>query len=190
LRSAINLVKGHRATWGFYIGDEVLPTAENIQQVEQLADEVKLLAPEKPTLYVTMPRDNLTEQLAPFAPLADLAGSDFYPVGAPAPLEAMSSVARTTRKLAVQSGSGPVLVLQSFSWSQYGTGTKYRFPTRKQMRRMRDAAIRHGSPSMLLWYSFNDILRSRRPGAHWRDLRKAAFAPLRGRRSAGRRSGR
>ena len=136
-----------------------------------------MLAPDRPTLYVAMPRDDLTEQLAPFAPLADLAGTDYYPVGAPGSLSETEEVARTTRNLAVKHGSGPVMVLQSFSWSQYGARADAPFPTRRQMRRMRDAAIRHGSPSMLLWYSFNDVFRYRHPRAHWRDLRRAAFSP-------------
>lgn len=178
LKSAIDLVRGHPATWGFYIGDEVHPTSENVEQVEWLAAEVKRLAPHRPTLYVAMPRDSLFEQLAPFAPLADMAGSDYYPVGSPDPLHGMRAVAETTRKLAVRHGRRPVLVLQSFSWSQYGAGGRYRFPTRREMRRMRNYALFHGTPSMLLWYSFNDISRSKRPRAHWRALKRAAFSRL------------
>src|SRR5262245_25153999 len=179
VRAAIDLVRKQKATWGFYIGDEVLPTSENVRQVESLANEVKRLAPEKPTLYVAMPRDDLTAQLAPFAPLADLAGADYYPVGSPARMRGLGPAARATRRLAARNGKAPVMVLQSFAWSQYGADGEERFPTRREMRWMRDAAIRHGSPSMLLWYSFNDILSSGRPQAHWRDLRRAAFAPLR-----------
>ncbi len=190
LRSAIDLVKDHPATWGFYIGDEVLPTSENIGQVATLANKVKALAPNKPTMYVTMPRDNLFEQLTPFAPLADVAGTDYYPVGAPPRLDGTAAIAKTTKNVAVRHDARPAMVLQAFSWAQYGARAESPFPSRREMRRMRNDAIRHGSPSMLLWYAYNDLLNSDHPEANWRALKAAAFAPYRPRahRRAHRRS--
>ena len=106
-----------------------------------------------------------------------MAGTDYYPVGAPATLDGISAVAKTTRKVAARHGSRPALVLQAFSWAQYGARAESPFPSRREMRRMRDNAIRHGSPSMLLWYAYNDLLNSNHPDANWRALKRAAFAP-------------
>lgn len=75
-------------------------------------------------------------------------------------------------------GAQPAMVLQAFSWSQYRTvPTPPRYPGTRHLRAMRDATIRYGSPAMILWYSYQDILRSDRPNRRWHALVSAAFAP-------------
>jgi hypothetical protein len=69
------------------------------------------------------------------------------------------------------------MVLQSFAWSQYGRSSSARFPTRAEMQQMRDLAITHGQPDMLIWYSFHDLMESSDPAGNWANLRAAAFAP-------------
>jgi hypothetical protein len=188
---ALGLVKDHPATWGFYVGDELLPTTQNITQATALSQEVKQIAPDKPTMYVALPRDDLTAQLDPYVPTADFAGADYYPVGMDPNVENMAGVAQTTRQLTDKHGKNSVLVLQAFSWSQYRSDLAPRFPTRDEMLRMRNLAIRHGEPDLLFWYAFNDILDSDSPATNWDNVREAAFAPyiqLDGvRRCAGRR---
>jgi hypothetical protein len=175
---AIGLVKDHPATWGFYIGDEALPTAENITQVNTLSSEVKQLAPNRPTMYVALPREGgLTQQLAPFVSTADYAGADHYPVGMDDDIAKMANIAEETRQLTSQQGRRSVLVLQAFSWSQYRTDLPSRFPTRDEMLQMRNLAIRHGEPDVLLWYAYNDIVESDSPASNWENVREAAFAP-------------
>ena len=100
---ALGLVKDHPATWGFYVGDELSPTSQNISQTKALANEVKSIAPNRPTLYVTIPNDNgvLTSQLEPFEQTADYVGADYYPVGKGNNLDALSGYAEDTRRLAV-----------------------------------------------------------------------------------------
>ena len=43
---------------------------------------------------------------------------------------------------------------------------------------MRDLSIHHAKPSLILWYSYYDIMRSDDPERHWADLVAGAFAPL------------
>jgi plasmid stabilization system protein ParE len=43
---------------------------------------------------------------------------------------------------------------------------------------MRDLALEHARPSLILWYSYFDIARSSDPDRHWADLVAGAFAPL------------
>jgi hypothetical protein len=176
---ALGLVKDHPATWGFYVGDELAPTPQNISQAKALANEVKSIAPNKPTLYVTIPNDNgvLTSQLEPFEQTADYVGGDYYPVGKGNNLDALSGYAEDTRQLAGQYGRKPMFVLQAFSWSEYDPSYADRFPTRNEMQTMRDAAITNGDPQMLLWYAFNDVMDSSDPAGNWNDVKAAAFAP-------------
>jgi hypothetical protein len=176
---ALGLVKDHPATWGFYVGDELSPTSTNVSQTKALADEVKSIAPNKPTLYVTIPNDDgvLTSQLEPFEQTADYVGADYYPVGKGNSLDALSGYAEDTRQLAAQHGRRPMFVLQAFSWSEYESGAADRFPSRGEMQTMRDSAIASGDPQMMLWYAFNDVMDSSDPAGNWQDVKAAAFAP-------------
>lgn len=168
---AISLIASHPATWGFYIGDEV-PAAE-AGQVATLSTAVRHLAPDKPQLYVARPGAALLE---PFAPFADLAGVDTYPIGSGDP--PVRQAARTARTVAAEAGAQTTVVLQAFSWSQYRPADPPHYPDAQSLRSMRDAAVRHANPSLILWYSYQDILRSDHPRQHWCELRWAAFAPV------------
>jgi hypothetical protein len=176
---ALGLVKDHPATWGFYIGDELVPTAQNVSQVSALANEVKQIAPGKPTMFVQLPRQDLAANLEPFLGAADHGLTDYYPIGMEPSLKRFPSVASGNRALTSAHGKGSGMVLQAFSWEQYYP-TVYPgapFPTRAEMLKMRDLAITHGQPGMLLWYAYNDVLDSSDPAGHWADVKAAAFAP-------------
>ena len=178
-RWALGLVRDHPATWGFYVGDELSPTSTNVSQTKALASEVKSIAPNKPTLYITIPNDDgvLTSQLEPFEQTADYVGADYYPVGKSNSIDALSRYASQTRELAGQYGRQAAFVLQAFSWSEYESGAADRFPSRGEMQTMRDQAIAAGDPQMLLWYAFNDVMDSSDPAGNWQDVKAAAFAP-------------
>jgi hypothetical protein len=74
-------------------------------------------------------------------------------------------------------GSNPIFVLQAFSWDSYDSSMADRFPTRSEMQQMRDMAIGSGDPQILLWYAFNDVMRSSNPTENWENVKAAAFAP-------------
>jgi hypothetical protein len=176
---ALGLVKDHPATWGFYVGDELSPTSQNVSQTTALEQEVKSIAAGKPTMYVTIPNDNgvLTTQLQPFAGVADYVGADYYPVGKADSMDGVSNYASETRQMTAGAGSNPIFVLQAFSWDSYDPSMADRFPTRSEMQQMRDMAIGSGDPQMLLWYAFNDVMRSSNPTEDWENVKAAAFAP-------------
>lgn len=170
-RLAIGLVADHPATWGFYIGDELPP--EETSRVRALSATVRLLGPDKPQLYVARPGE---AQLQPFLPFADVAGVDAYPVGSGDPH--VWQAARGARAVAAAAGVRSAVVLQAFSWSQYRPASLApAYPSERTLESMRDAAIRQGEPSMILWYSYQDILRSDHPQRRWSELTRAAFAP-------------
>jgi hypothetical protein len=178
-RWALGLVKDHPATWGFYVGDELAPTSTNISQTHALEQEVKSVAPDKPTMYVTIPNDNgvLTSQIQPFANVADYVGADYYPVGKSKGTDGVSDYAAETRSVTANAGTNPIFVLQAFSWDSYDSSMADRFPTRAEMQEMRDMAIGSGDPQMLLWYAYNDVMRSSNPSGNWAAVKAAAFAP-------------
>jgi hypothetical protein len=176
---ALGLVKDHPATWGFYVGDELSPTSQNVSQTTALEQEVKSIAPDKPTMYVTIPNDDgvLTTQLGPFASVADYVGADYYPVGKSSSMDGVSNYASETRQMTASAGSSSIFVLQAFSWSSYDSSAADRFPSRAEMQQMRDMAIGSGNPQILLWYAFNDAMRSSNPTQNWENVKAAAFAP-------------
>jgi hypothetical protein len=176
---AVRLVANHPATWGFYIGDE-LPAAE-VGRVRDLSATVRGLAPEKPQLYIARPG---IAKLQPFAGIADVAGADTYPIGSGDP--AVGPVARSAQAAATGAGARTAMVLQAFSWSQYApTIHTPRYPNFHSLRAMRNEAIHYAHPSMILWYSYQDILRSEAPRTHWRNLTNAAFTPVKPARPPG-----
>ena len=169
LGGAIGLVADHPATWGFYVGDE-LPSSE-AGRVRRLSALVRTAAPGKPLLYVARPG---ARHLAPFAPLADVLGADTYPVGSGDP--PVPRAARSAHAAASAAGARTAMVLQAFSWSQYTQGAfPPHYPSTATLRAMRDAAIENAHPSLILWYSYQDILRSDDPARRWGDLVRAAF---------------
>ena len=176
---ALGLVKDHPATWGFYVGDELLPTSENVSQVAALSNEVEQIAPGKPTLFVQLPRADLAGGLEPFLGATDVGATDYYPIGLEPSLKRFPSIAAGNRAITSNHGKGSGMVLQAFSWAQYYPETypSAPFPTRSEMLKMRDLAITHGQPGMLLWYAYNDVLETADPAGHWADVRAAAFAP-------------
>ena len=150
-RYAVSLVKDHPATWGYYVGDEQLPSQENVDRILSLAQEVRQTAPGKPTLFVTLPRQDLEANLAPFLPAADFGGTDYYPVGLEPNLGHFPSIAAEHRRVVRAHGASSAMVLQSFSWSQYYPETypEARFPTLAVIRNMK---LKNGKrPSMDLY---------------------------------------
>lgn len=168
---AIALVAAHPATWGFYIGDE-LPRWE-AERTAALSALARAVAPDKPQLYVARPG---ARRLAPFAHLADVAGASVYPLGSGDP--AVGSAARSVSAALGAGDTRTAMVLQAFAWSHYRpTPAPARYPTATRLRAMRDAAIRNADPAMILWYSYQDIVRSDDPERRWGALSRAAFAP-------------
>jgi hypothetical protein len=170
------LLKGHPATWGWYIGDE-LPATE-LPAVIGLNLRIKALDPGHPTLYVAYEHSGIGgANLAPFGTAADTVGSAIYPVGTGAdPLEQMRVVTDLVKRLVP--ARARAMVLQAFDWAQHPNEVSLPggYPDAAFMRAARDTALA-ADPSMLLWYSFADIQKSDDPARHWNDLVGAAFAP-------------
>jgi hypothetical protein len=174
----VNRLKDHPATWGWYIGDEL--TANEAPLVQALADRVRAIDPNHPTIYIAMGMlEQLGGNLGPYLRAADYIGSDMYPIGSEvAPTMTGEAMAASARQ-AQPAGKNMVAVLQAFAHNQYpqdGMPDDH-FPTAAEMTDQRNQAILHGDPSLILWYSLNDVDRSPDPAGNWASLVQAANAP-------------
>ena len=177
LQYTINLVRNLPATWGYYIGDELDPSQASADKA--LASQVRSLDPSHQLLYVGMGSAATTgSNLQPFESVANVVGADIYPIGGGGTDQSVAPVASAVQQLSQQNGTAPALVLQAFDWSQYPStpSSNPTWPTESDMQAMRNEALAI-NPSMILWYSIYDVLRSDNPAGHWQDLVTAAFAP-------------
>jgi hypothetical protein len=175
IRYVVNLVKNHPATWGYYIGDEAKPLTET-NTVKAFSDLVKATDPNHPRLYVASAWRDISN-LTPFAEFADVIATDNYPVGTDVELDSIGNVAQQGQALANDKGKKWAQVLQAFSWGPEETWvSSSRWPTRDELRQMRDLALNNANPTILLWYSYFDIINDSQAAAHWADLVSAAGA--------------
>lgn len=168
------------ATWGWYVGDE-LPATE-LPAVLALVARIKALDPVHPTLYIAYEHSGTAgANLLPFATAADTVGAAIYPYGAGPGVDSLAQmqiVSGLVNRL-VGSARRQAMVLQAFDWAAHPDETSMPggYPDETFMRAARDAALAGADPSLLLWYSYNDIQRSADPAGHWHDLVTAAFGP-------------
>ena len=187
----INLVKNQPALWGYYIGDE--ESASNHTQFKAFTDLVHQLDPSHPRLLVQTTEINnsqgasqVSNALTPFVDTADVLGVDYYPVGATGYGKSTAQtggVAAAVQAVANQYGKQSAMVLQTFSWSEYGQSqtsqrcpglTTCPYPTLTDLETMLNLTLQNSSPRIVLWYSYFDILNSDNPTGHWNDLVTAA----------------
>lgn len=179
IRRRVKLVHRHPATWGFYVGDEVPPSGENVAAVNTLSDRVAAAGSTRPNLIVQLPEpgDDPAFNLRPFADGVSRlthAGLDPYPVVNGNSLDRIGSrvrqVSLDSQGAGENRGKRPVIVLQAFSWHRY-LDRQVRWPTFQEMRLMRDEAL-EGHPRFILWYSYYDALVKE---GQFKKLTNAAF---------------
>jgi hypothetical protein len=191
IRYFINLVKNHPATWGYYVADEVAPT--EYTKIKEWTDLVKELDPNHPRLFVTAGSNDPMEQYYRFhsymGDLVDVFGPDYYPYGY---IDAGDNLSRFTGAAANHAqywadklNKESAIVLQAFSQIRYATTplcmpwpTCAPFPSYEQMKAQRDQVLLNSQPSIILWWTYADILETKDPTQHLEDLAAAAFAPL------------
>jgi hypothetical protein len=172
LRFAVRLARSESATWGYYVGDQLDPGER--ARIRTLAKRVRALDDARPLLLVAFGGDCVVRRIGAFAPFVDVLGVDSYPYGQGGDAAQVGDDAAALSRVAADSGRRSAMVLQSFSFHQYFPSRRPRWPTREEMRRMRDLALAH-NPGLVLWYSYYDVKRADRPGKRWRRLIDAAF---------------
>jgi hypothetical protein len=187
----VNLVKDHPATWGYYVADEVAPA--EYSKMKEWTDLVKKLDPQHPRLFVTAGSNDPMEQYYRFhsymGDLVDVFGPDYYPYGY---IEAGNDISRFTGAAANHAqywadklNKEGAIVLQAFSQIRYSTVPLCMpwpicapFPSYEQMKAQRDQVLLNSHPSLILWWTYADILETKDPTQHLEDLAAAAFAPV------------
>lgn len=187
----VNLVKDHPATWGYYMADEV-PVEEH-DRLKTYTDLVKRLDPEHPRLFVAAASNDPMEIFFTFPSsmqdTTDVLGAAYYPYGYIDSGDNLTrftgEAAETTEYWATKLGIEPAVVLQAFSQIRYAHTplcfpwpSCAPFPSYDQMKEQRDQVLLNSKPSIILWWTYQDILRTDNPDQHLKDLAAAAFSPL------------
>lgn len=175
-RYVIRLVRSSPATWGYYLSDEQPP--KDAAQVAAFAKRLALLDPHHPRLAVAVGDDDVASLLEPYSGSATVLGADSYPIGTGQPLGRVHEIATKVADVAHTTNRQTAMVLQGFNWAAYPKampGAKSQWPTRAQMREMRDLAIQAAHPALILWYSYFDIQNSADADRAWTNLVWAAF---------------
>lgn len=183
-RYIVSELKDHPGTWGYYLGDEV---SSNFGAAHRYWSVVHVADPAKPTLIVSAEDEGTLgtgmDSVADANGITTLA-PDIYPVGrepqaSQDPLRSVGQSLAHVQGLAARYGKNSGVVLQAYNWKKMYPEETWlavaRFPTRAEMRFMRDDALRNGRPKLILWYSYFDLKHDRPWARHWADLRWAAF---------------
>ena len=176
IRYVVNQVKYLPATWGYYVGDEVPPDQHEL--VKHLSDIIHSADPHHLRLFVARSQGAYANSdLATFADSADILMQDFYPIGHYKNLQTTEAIASGVQAIADQYHKGSGMVLQAFSLAQFPayhnlctSVSACPYPTVAQMQQMRDLALQHATPRLILWYSYDAIQRSDNPQLRWNNL--------------------
>ena len=187
----VKLIQNHPATWGYYLADEV-PAKEH-DRLKVYSDLIKNLDPVHPRLIIVAGSNDPMELFFTFPSsmkdTVDMMGPCYYPYGY---IDTGSNLTRYTGKAADTADYWanklrlqPAIVLQAFSQIRY---TKVPlcfpwpdcapFPSFEQMKAQRDQTLLNAKPSIILWWTYQDILKTDNPSKHLDDLAAAAFSPL------------
>ncbi len=171
----VDLVKPYPSLWGYYIGDEV-DSDRHDELKRSLTDLVHQLDPTHPRLFIdsAKPEVAVWHGNSPFFDTTDVIGTDFYPLrgessGYPS-IDEAGTVAAGTQAYANAHGESSAIVLQSFSYSNYGTPDAP-YPTANQMQLMLSQALANSHPRIILWYSYYDTMSSDNATQNWGNLK-------------------
>jgi hypothetical protein len=175
VRYVVNLVKNNPAVWGYYIGDEVDPDHHDDLK-SNLTDLVHQLDPAHPRLFIDSAKHSVAvwRGNSPFFDTTDVIGTDFYPlrgVSSDYPsINEAGAVASGTQAYADTHGKSSAMVLQAFSYSNYGTPDAP-YPTVEQMKYVLAQTLANAHPRIILWYSYYDTMSSDNATQNWDNLK-------------------
>jgi len=187
----VNLVKHHPATWGYYVADEISP--EEYEDMKKWTDVIRENDPSHPRLFVTAGSNDPMEQFYGFhsymRDLADVFGPDYYPYGYINNGNSLTTLTGETAKSAQywadKLDGDSAMVLQAFSMTRYASTPLCfpwprcaPFPNYEQMKAQRDQVLLNSTPAIILWWTYQDILKTDNPTQHLNELASAAFGPL------------
>ena len=176
--ATVATVDSKPATAGYYLWDE--PTRNDSNAVDVRKRSYLQSRTTKPCLIVTR-----FKWQSLYANTCQYVGPDDYPYGSPFNDPPVGAGAANAAQTAAARGTQHLpFVLQAFSWSNQTCDPRwwngsYRFPTRDEMRRDRDAAMVSAKSEgknidVLFWFSYSCVTASDAPPGFEADLAWAA----------------
>jgi hypothetical protein len=164
--SVVNIVKSFPATWGYYVGDESSPSQE--PSIKAMSSAIKTADPNHSSFFVG---NYESSAVKPFVNDADVLGLDVYPIGdsnnSSQMISEVGAVTKDLNSYSTANNKKMAMVLQSFSWSQYSSqapsgwnSNNFRFPTKDEVRQMRNQVLANSSPAFILWFTYYDLQKS------------------------------
>ena len=159
----VRFVKDFRATWMYYVGDEV--DAAEHDRMKAVSTLVRAADREHRRFFVHF---GSGPNLTPCVDAAEVLGIDHYPLFADhGGAEEVATAAQGTQRVARQAGKPMAMVLQAFSWGPRFKPLAERWPTVSEYRTMRDAARTNSHPRVILWWAYYVIKREANAALHW-----------------------
>lgn len=159
----VSRVKDFPATWGYYIADE--PTSGQYTAVSNLSGIMRKIDTVKP--FIIVKNDVLTNGYAPnaaalaqFAPITNVLGEDWYPIGYGQNIANTGAIVNEVQYIANTYHRESTMVLEVKSDSISG-----RLPTTTDMEEMLTLTLQHSTPRLVLWYWYSGI-----SGTQWNNL--------------------
>jgi len=151
-RQVVSWLRLHPATLVHYAIDEPLGGGISRELVERFCQVIKEVDPEHPTFVNEVPG-----AVATYADIADITGTDPYPIGSGVP-ESLAWVGASVREAVRASKGRPVWgVIQAHR--QPPPHSQNRYPTPEEIRCMAYLALNNGAKG-LLFYAWGDVYRT------------------------------
>lgn len=178
--SVVAKLDAHPATYGFYVAEE----PDSRAPVAAVCNLLGLRNHPRVGALFSYNGYEVSDRIPPLLGLAEIITCASYPVGVHAfandPSLPLSSIGDLARKMSVAGARHnfvPAVTLQAFSWSLDPTEAPSpdfaRWPTRNEMRTMRNQAL-SGGMQTLFWFSRGAVRRAYDPQARWADVCAAA----------------
>jgi hypothetical protein len=165
----VDNTKNLPGTWGWYVGDEVVPADHTV--FKTYCDAIKTRDSTHPRLFTQDGHQtySVASGTSTFGDCCDVMGDDIYPVGVSVYTYTVDRQAANVQTFCTTNSLGVGMTLQAFSWAQYNIpATPY--PTYWQMLQMQQGVLANTTSRLLLWYSYFDTLAIDNSAQHWADL--------------------
>ena len=184
------ITSDHPGTWGYYIGDE-LPASDE-PKVRHIVDAIldwnesawRMFMAQDPGGHLNSSQVNAYGRYysdgSHAAADANVIAQDYYPIGTDQQTSAAATtgqIAASIHSFAKRQDTSYGIALQSQSLSEYKSNYPWctsvaacPYPTASQEESMLGAVLAQGTPQIVMWYSYFDLLNSHNYTKHWTDL--------------------
>lgn len=186
----VGQVKSIKGVWGYYVFDEIANSDHTT--LKAYTDAVKTADAAHPRLGIISGTGGSScwQSLSTLYDCADVMGDDWYTQNYTA-ANNLGWTSATTNVTAAGDqiyanlhGIQSAMALQAFNANEYSSQictpwpSCATFPTQATMRQCNTLCRANMTPRVVMWYSYQDILRSDNPTLHWQDLVETIGTPM------------